>query len=306
MSSLPKTQEFNSVVPLPSPHWDVSSLTLPPESLPAQSAPCPAGHPRVRCGAVVSDAVIAAHRARAGKGGLQHLGALKARPWQKCQEPNTRCCCFFQHTHTHTHEHACTPLQNHMCTPMLVCSHVYVCICAVHTRLTHMPCTPLHTSLHTQTHTLCMTCTTPHVCAHRHPSTPHRECVSSHQHITSGQPCVRRTRPETGAPGRGHPMSCVQRVKWPGPGYAQAALPSAPCGGGWAQEGALAQTGQNCVNTPAPSGNSLRKVLLESVIRYNFKTTTIVRRKRENHLTQRTPGSIKLSKLPRLPRSREG
>ena len=177
MSSLPKTQEFNSVVPLPSPHWGVFSLTLPPESLPAQSAPCPAGHPRVQCGAVVSDAVIAAHRARAGKGGLQHLGALKARPWQKCQEPNTRCCCFFQHTHTRTRTCMHTTAEPHVHTHACVFTRVCVYMHCAHPFDTHALHTSTHLSTHTNAHPLHDMHHTTRVCTQAPKHTPQRMCI---------------------------------------------------------------------------------------------------------------------------------
>lgn len=223
-----------------------------------------------------------------GRGG----GSLHAGPWWKCQELNTPCCRFCQHPHIPTCVHMGTcmhaTVQNHLCTPCL-CSRVCVCICGVHTpRVTHTstPCTPLHT--HAGTHPVHGTYHTTHACAHTgtHPTgthtlmhTPQRTYICLPTHCFRPGSCGSDI-PRSRAAERGHPVSRVQRGKRPGPGCAQAALPSAPCGGGWAQEGALAWPGQKCVNSPPPSGNSLGKVLLESAIRYNFKTTTMVRRKK--------------------------
>lgn len=44
---------------------------------------------------------------------------------------------------------------------------------------------------------------------------------------------------------------------------------------------AFAQIGQGCVNSSAPSGNGLRRVFSEYVIRYKFKTTKIIKRKKK-------------------------
>ena len=200
-------------------------------------------------------------------------------PGEKCQNLKyaPAAISFTPHMHPHTCMHA--PVHNHTCTPLYVhtpCMHTHA-----------HPCTQVHASTHTPPHTLAHGhAHTPvpdmqpmaHSCTHMHTGTPpmhtrthtpHRESISFHQCVTSFQACTDLKFPEAGALGRGRPTSALQCVKGAGP---RLCPDSSALGSLWGVGAkTLAQTGQNCVNNSATSGNSLRKALSKSVSRYNLK-----------------------------------
>lgn len=149
------------------------------------------------------------------------------------------------------------------------------------------PCVKMHASTHLQTHTL----------AHGHTHTPTYDiqpmahlCISMR---TSTRPCTQPPRtqppqrihifhihqcvthadlklPGAGALDRGRPISTLQFAKLAGP---RQCPDSSALGTLWgvAATKALAQMGQNCVNSLATQEKSLRKVFSKSDTRYNLR-----------------------------------
>lgn len=169
------------------------------------------------------------------------------------------------------HPCACTCVHMHACPCAEPCVYTHVCaIMLVHVCPVPIPCVRTHkcTALHTS------------VC----------RCVHTHTHsIQIFAPACRflpgsckSEIPRSRGSGRGCCICDLQSIKWAGSGLCLGAL------WGVCVSDALAQTGQSCVNSPDTSGNSLRKVLSESVTRYNFKTTKRIKINRRKPTPQET------------------
>lgn len=203
-------------------------------------------------------------------------------------------CNFFHHAYaptcTHTCEHASVPLCTSTHSDPCICAHT-LCACPMHahTQARHIPAhryTPPHTCGHTLVHTpvrdmqhAAHTCT----CAHTHaqPCT-HTQRSPVFPSLGHFLPClcVGLKFLEAGAPGRGHPTSDSQFVKQAGAGLCPFGSALCPlCGEVCVNT--LAETGQNCANGSAPSGDSLGGALSKSVTRCNFRTTKIIKRKKK-------------------------
>lgn len=187
----------------------------------------------------------------------------------------------------------------------------------LYTRSAHAPCMHTHkhpTSLHTDTHLhthadtpLCIplygTCSMLHTRAHVH--TPMHSHAHTHTHRIPVFPrlghflpclCVGLKFLEAGAPGRGHPTSDSQFIKQAGAGLCPFGSALCPlCGEVCVNT--LAETGQNCANGSAPSGDSLGEALSKSVTRCNFRTTKIIKRKKKKTTSPRGHSTVLSTKL---------
>lgn len=206
--------------------------------------------------------------------------------------------------HTRVNMPACHCAQAHIQTHVSV--HT-LCACPMHahTQAPHIPAhryTPPHTCGHTLVHTpvrdmqhAAHTCT----CAHTHA----QPCTHTHRipvfpRLGHFLPClcVGLKFLEAGAPGRGHPTSDSQFVKQAGAGLCPFGSALCPL----CDEvcvNTLAETGQNCANGSAPSGDSLGEALSKSVTRCNFRTTKIIKRKKKKTTSPRGHSTVLSTKL---------
>lgn len=130
-----------------------------------------------------------------------------------------------------------------------------------------------HTLAHGHTHTYDIE-PMAHLCISMHTGNPHaRTHPPQRIRIFHIHQCVTHADlklPGAGALERGHPISTLQFVKQAGP---RRCPDSSALGSLWGVGAtkALAQMGQNCVNSLATRGNSLRKVFSKSDTRYNLR-----------------------------------
>lgn len=219
-------------------------------------------------------------------------------------------CNFFHHAYaptcTHTCEHASVPLCTSTHSDPCICTHAlrmpHAC---THTSTPH-PCTQIHTSTHMRTHPCAYPCTGHAACCtHVHMCTHPCTAMHTHTHRIPVFPrlghflpclCVGLKFLEAGAPGRGHPTSDSQFVKQAGAGLCPFGSALCPlCGEVCVNT--LAETGQNCANGSAPSGDSLGEALSKSVTRCNFRTTKIIKRKKKKTTSPRGHSTVLSTKL---------